>query len=81
MKISNPRLKAAVILSLLPLAAWPTLIARHTAGSGHTWMLWAYPPATALYAWLALACARERIALAWILVVISLLTSAAIWML
>ncbi|MBP3590291.1 MAG: hypothetical protein J6J61_06920 [Muribaculaceae bacterium] len=76
--ISNPWLKAAVVVTLLPLAAWPTLIGRAAEPS---WMLWAYPAVIAFYAYAALACARERIALAWVLAAMSLLTSIAIWML
>lgn len=77
-RIENLGLKVAAAVSLLPLAAWPMLAAHAT---GPSWMLTAYPVVTVLYAALAVGCARERQTLAWILVVMSLLTSAAVWML
>lgn len=73
----NTPLLIACVLSLLPLLAWPVLLSR-TAGSPFVWL---YPLAAVAYAGLALACARERVALSWVLVAMSLLTSLALWIL
>ena len=76
--VDNPWLKAAVVVTVLPLIAWPTLLEKDAEPS---WLLWCYPIVCCLYGWLALACARDRMVLSWVLVAMSLLTSAAIWML
>lgn len=70
-------LKAAVAATALPLLAWPALLGR----APHSAFVWLYPAVVVLYGWLALACGRERPVLAWVLVAMSLLTSAAIWLL
>lgn len=77
MKSDKIWLKAAVVLSVLPLVAWPSLLAEH----GSDVMVWLYAAVTAAYGFLAWKCGPERPVLAWVLVVMSLLTSAAIWML
>jgi len=74
----NIWLKVAVVLSVLPVAAWPLLLT-HTGGGSA--LVWLYPFATVAYGALALACSRERAVLAWVLVVMSLLTSLSIWLL
>ncbi|MDE6269865.1 MAG: hypothetical protein K2M12_03295 [Muribaculaceae bacterium] len=76
--VDNPWLKAAVVATVLPLIAWPSLLSRSAQPS---LLVWCYPIVCVVYGWLALACARERLTLSWVLVVMSLLTSAAIWML
>lgn len=70
-------LKVALVLSLLPVAAWPMLAVR----SGGSPLVWLYPLVTVAYAALSLACARERITISWVLVAMSILTSIAIWFL
>lgn len=75
--MKNTWLKAAVVVTVLPVIAWPSLL-EHSGGG---WMVWLYPAIVVAYGWLAMACARERLTLAWVLVVMSILTSIAIWML
>lgn len=72
----HPVLRVIALAALLPLAAWPQLVVR-AAGSR---LVWLYPLVAVAYTCLAWACARERATLAWVLVAMSLLTSAAIWM-
>ena len=76
MKISpHTALKAAATVTALPLLVWPLCAAR----AGAQDLVWLYP--VAITAALAVACGRERPALAWILLAMSTLTSLAIWML
>ncbi|MBJ2167836.1 MAG: hypothetical protein JFR24_08230 [Muribaculaceae bacterium] len=78
MKISpHTALKAAATVTALPLLVWPLCAAR----AGAQALVWLYPVAITAYAALAVACGRERPALAWILLAMSTLTSLAIWML
>ncbi len=73
----NTALKIAAVATALPLLAWPSLLSRNPGSA----LVWIYPSAVVVYGWAALRCGRERPALAWILVIMSALTSLAIWML
>lgn len=70
-------LKLGVVVSLLPVLAWPALLVR----AGGSPLVWLYPLVAVAYAALALACARERLTLAWVLTAMSILTSVAVWFL
>ena len=72
----NTALKLAAAATALPLLAWPSLIARNPGAT----LAWIYPSAIVVYGWAALRCGRERPVLAWILIIMSALTSLAIWM-
>lgn len=71
---------AAIIVSILPIGFFPQMLeALPPDASGQLLLLVKlYPVAVLGYALCAFLCGRQRVWLAWILVVLSLLTSAAL---
>lgn len=73
---------ALIILCLLPVVAFPTMLAWGSPTlSDHKVMLWIYPFYEFAAAFLAWKCYGERTALCWILLALMLLTHAAMWQL
>lgn len=73
--------KLIVILAVLPVLAYPFLMAGHIEGGRNLWLLRLYPVAEivgAVCAWRTYVPRRET---AWILIAIMLLTHGAMWLL
>lgn len=74
-------LRLIVIAAVLPLAAYPWLLAGDVEGTENLWLLRLYPFVEligAVCAWRTYAGRRE---VAWILIAVMLLTHAAMWLL
>lgn len=70
--------KIAVIVSVLPVLAFPLLLTGTLPGGEYRTLLWLYPFYVLLSGWCAWRCYPSRPALAWILVALLWLTHAAI---
>lgn len=74
--------KLIIIIAALPVVAFPALLSQAPAGDGTVDLfLWFYPlyvVASAVCAWI---CRDKRPEVMWILVVLMLLTHAAMWLL
>lgn len=77
-----PLLLAAIILSCLPVFAWPLLLDAFPTELADDMRLLVklYPVALFGYGICAWLCRRDRQYLSWILIALSLLTSAAIFL-
>lgn len=67
-----------IILAALPVFSFPVLL--QLCPSDLKAMVWVYPIYVVVGAWLAWQCYGQRRALSWILVVLMLMSHAAIWM-
>lgn len=71
-----------IVLAALPVTAFPVLLSNATAdGSDVRTYLWLYPAYVAVAAYLAWQCYGRRTEMSWIIIVLMLLTHAAIWLL
>lgn len=74
-------IKAIIILVSLPVLAWPSLLSHCSSESTARTFLWLYPAyviAAAICAWI---CRRRRPEVTWIIVLLMILTHAAMWVL
>lgn len=77
---STPRwFTAMIILLMLPLFQFPFLLGRTDPGTPARVMLWVYPFYALVAGYLAWQCYPQRHALAWILLVLLVLSHASIW--
>ena len=70
-----------IVAAMLPVLAFPTLLAMVSPGGSERIFVWIYPfyvIASGVCAWL---CWPERKDVSWILILLMLLSHAAIWML
>lgn len=72
---------AVVVIVLLPLLWFPYLLDVCPAESQSRTMLWIYPLYAVLSAYLSWQCYPQRRAVAWILIVLLILSHAAAWLL
>ncbi len=82
-KRENWWLLAAIILTILPLALYPTILSSlssldEATAEQYRLLVKLYPLAVVAYAVCSWLCRRDRAYLSWILVVLSLLSSTAI---
>lgn len=81
-KINTPRwFLLIVILLLLPLGQFPYLLSLCRPDSPARTFLWVYPFYALLSAYLAYICYPQRRAIAWILLIILILSHISLWML
>lgn len=73
--------KIAIILATLPVLAYPALLAKAPEEGSVELFLWLYPVYVAVSAICAWICRDDRPAVMWILIVLMLLTHAAMWVL
>ena len=73
--------RAAAVLACLPVLAFFRLMELCPAGGPEETFLWIYPFYVVLAGFCAWKCAGTRTALAWIIVVLLLLSHAAMWIL
>ena len=78
MKSRNGWLIAGIVVSLLPIGAYPAMVGALGTGEDVTTLVKLYPAALVGYALCAWLCRRDRIVLSWILVALSLLSSASL---
>ena len=71
--------KLLIIVCCLPLAAYPWLLSASAPGEENKWLLYLYPIAVILYAICAWKSWARRPELTWILLIMLLLTHAALW--
>ncbi len=70
-----------IIVAMLPALAFPKLLAMTAPDSGQRTLVWLYPfyvAASGAFAWI---CWPERKEVSWVLIVLMLMTHAAIWLL
>jgi len=73
--------RAAIVVACLPLLAFFKLMELCPPGGTEETFLWIYPFYVLLAGFCAWKCACSRVALAWIIVVVLLLSHAAMWIL
>lgn len=79
---NTPRWFTAIdLLCALPVFQFPVLLANAPEGEGARIMVWLYPFYVLMAAYLAWQCYSERRALAWILLVLMVMSHVAIWIL
>lgn len=69
---------AVVVIAMLPMLAWPTLLSRCSEDSPIKLFVWLLPAYVIASGICALLCYSERREVAWILIVLMLLTQSAL---
>lgn len=71
-----------IIIAALPVTAFPALLSASTdATGGNKYFLWLYPAYDIAAALLAYQCYGRRTEMSWIIIILMLLTHAAMWLL
>lgn len=73
---------AVIVIAALPVLAFPAMLSKSTEIAGENrYFLWLYPFYVLAAAFLAYQCYGRRTVMTWIIVVLMLLTHAAMWVL
>ena len=70
-----------IVIAMLPVLAFPSMLALSPSDSLHNTMLWIYPFYVLMSGWLAWLSWKDRPYLTWILLAVLILTHISMWIL